>query len=279
MSNPKKMWSILEAISKPHLTKSQSQDLWKEWEALLPSQMDPHGFNEKGQSALFVLLDLGMTSSSPGYAVADSMVTSLLNQGANPLSEDQPMLLPWLTLHENIQEKMVHAHQVGKPFYAKDGSNLLHVMANQAPGFFVKLLLANKSGYYDQAIQQWLQEKNNAGQTPLGVLWQEVDLKSNAPNSLWSVPVSVVSPLQRAALLSTEKASTKYGVDLEDTALHGVNIFEAIDDYLKKQQINRKTDIDPYYESLMNYFDRIMARKEIQSETPAAKAIKKTYRL
>ena len=279
MSNPKKMWSILEAFSNPHLTKSQSQDLGKQWEALLPSQMDPHGFNEKGHSALFVLLELDITSSSPGYAVADSMITSLLNQGANPLSEDQPMLLPWLTLNENIQEKMVHAHQVGKRFYAQDGGNLLHVTAKQAPGFFIKLLLAKKPGYYGQAIQQWLQEKNDDGQTPLGVLWQEVDLKKDLPNSLWAVPVSVVSPLLRNALLATETANTKYGVDLENTALHGVNVFEAINDYFKKQKINREADIDPYYGHLMNDFDRIMERKEIQSETPAAKAIKKAYRL
>lgn len=134
---------------------------------LLEEGADPNEEDEHDQTPLRILLN---ESCDPHHlAYLSDVVDLLMARGANPLIKDRAIgKTDGSDFIINMVQILIEREAAGKPMRAEDGSNLLHVLAEDDPA---TLNFALSEGYTGRprftVPTAWIHETRDNGDTPL----------------------------------------------------------------------------------------------------------------
>jgi hypothetical protein len=130
----------------------------------------------------------------------------LVASGGNPLMHPT-LLLKLLIKHYYLDTHIfdaLHHHGSNKmPLLSEDGGNLLHVFMLQSE-LIESVIGKMNNSKYTLMCEEWLQQKNDAGQTPYHVMWTHLD--STWIFNAWEMTRSLV---EQGGYLDTRDVSGK----------------------------------------------------------------------
>lgn len=255
------------------LVHSDGWDVFQQFEEKLRKTSNIQKTDSNGETLVGALLNLNVERNQLPFSFMELMLTCLLNYGADPL--EKYGMAQRHDLHKTLENMVLYAELMGKPYRSLTGENLLHVAAKNDPSYLLRLVAVKQRTLNIfsefEIIQTWLQEKNAEQLTPLILLWQREFIPSKCKGR--------IPDFCQFAFCSTQHALQYFKIDLWDQKRMGGDLFPLIQNQLDIYQHLRAELLDPYYDQLLPKVDLEKQRRSLQEATPLSLGQRKGLRL